>query len=159
MTPEQVGKAIGGQLEAQLQELRSLWHFVKPESKPFSVRAVAELIAERDAIPLGKAIEMTPAESLARFRCYLNPTVILRGEGMPITVLGETLDPLTPARYRIVKAMQDAGDRGLSKADLEGLAGDALKTVRRMREDNQLWERAIIMAGKSGGRYRIKPAG
>lgn len=155
-----LGNALSKPVQDDLHTLMGMWHFVGHMGEKFSTRGVAEVIAERDRISLKAATEMTLDECIERFEEYMNPpgpTVELDGEGKPTRVLGECMPALTSAQYKLVKALVEAGDKGLSKAELEGIAGDPLKTLRRLRTKYPLWAEAIQMAGRAYGRYRIKP--
>jgi hypothetical protein len=83
--------------------------------------------------------------------------VILRGPGeRPIVRDGEK-DPLSRAQYDVVKALLDAGERGLTKdgLDRQSKRGDARKILKRLAESDPDWKAVIHFPGKPGRGYRI----
>lgn len=97
------------------------------------------------------------ADSLAGSLERLSP-VRLFGPGTKPIVLGRQKKPLTGARYLVVKALLDAGEAGLSKAELETLCGDAVNVLKRLADSDPDWKMVIKLAKKKGNRYRIGPA-
>jgi hypothetical protein len=85
-----------------------------------------------------------------------SPPVELLGEGRPVRLFGKEKPPLTVAQYDVVKALIEAGPRGLTKDELELKSGrgGARKTLRLLLDDPD-WSRVVAMAGKTGQRYRI----
>lgn len=71
-------------------------------------------------------------------------------------VSGEEVPKLSPAKYAVLEALVHAGEGGMSKSELEGVKGDALKYLKQIRESSKLWADAIIMAGRAWGRYKLK---
>jgi hypothetical protein len=65
--------------------------------------------------------------------------------------------PLSAAKYRVVRALVDAGAPGLSKGELDDRSGctDARKHLKELAARDPDWEAVIIFPGKSWGRYRI----
>jgi hypothetical protein len=73
-----------------------------------------------------------------------------------VRLFGKEKPPLTVAQYDVVKALIEAGPRGLTKDELELKSGrgGARKTLRLLLDDPD-WSRVVAMAGKTGQRYRI----
>lgn len=71
-------------------------------------------------------------------------------------VSGEEVEKLSPPKYAVIEALVGAGERGMSKSELEHVKGDALKYLNQIRESNKLWADAIIMAGRAWQRYKLK---
>jgi hypothetical protein len=65
--------------------------------------------------------------------------------------------PLSAAKYRVVRALVDAGAPGLSKGQLDDRSGctDARKHLKELAAGDPDWKAVIIFPGKSWGRYRI----
>lgn len=84
--------------------------------------------------------------------------VVLRGLSEGPIVCGKEKAPLTPAQYDVVKALLDAGDRGLSKDELDHKSdrGEARKILKRLADSDEDWKAVIPFPGKAGGRYRIR---
>jgi len=74
--------------------------------------------------------------------------------------LGKEKPSLTTAQYDVVKALHEAGPKGLSKDELDkkSLHEDARKILKRLAEADNDWERVISFPGKAGMRYRIRVA-
>jgi hypothetical protein len=72
-------------------------------------------------------------------------------------VCGAEQDRLTAPQYDVVKALIEAGERGLSKDELDRNSkhGDARNILKRLAKSNSIWKDVIHFAGKTGGRYRI----
>lgn len=156
---EDAGKRAGAVLGNQLADLRGKWSLLKPEGVPFSLKALAELIAERECISVGQAAKLTPREACEAVERYLNPpvpVVVLRGEGMPPLVFGKPVKPLTKIQYAAIQVLMEAGPTGLSLAELDGkqISGGVRKVIDRLSK-NPEWAEAIIMPGAAYGRYRI----
>jgi hypothetical protein len=83
--------------------------------------------------------------------------VVLRGPGERPIVGGVEKGPLTLPQYDVVKALLDAGERGLSKDELDRKSkhGDARKILKRLAKSDPDWNAAIHFPGKAGGGYRI----
>jgi hypothetical protein len=86
------------------------------------------------------------------------PRVVLRGLGERPIVGGVEKSPLTRAQHDVVKTLLDAGERGLSKDELEceSKHGDARKILKRLAESDPGWKAVIHFAGRTGGGYRIR---
>jgi hypothetical protein len=84
--------------------------------------------------------------------------VVLQGRGEPPIVQGKAKSRLTYAQYDVVEALLKAGDSGLSKDELavKGRHPDANRILKRLADSDPDWGTVIQMAGKPGGRYRIK---
>jgi hypothetical protein len=88
-----------------------------------------------------------------------DPRLELRGRDEGPIVLGKEKQPLTERQYNVVKALLDAGERGLSKDKLDEKSGhsEARKVLRALRRSDTDWAAVIHMPGKAGsGGYRIK---
>jgi hypothetical protein len=86
-----------------------------------------------------------------------NPRVVLHGLGERPIVVGVEKEPLTLPQYDVVKALLEAGERGLSKDELDRKSkrGDARKTLKRLAESDPDWKAVIHFPGKPGVGYRI----
>jgi hypothetical protein len=86
------------------------------------------------------------------------PPVLLNGPGERVLVNGKPKDALTNAQYNVVQALIEAGANGLTKDQIVTKSGhsDAVKILGRVAEIDADWKAVVGMAGKSGGRYRIK---
>jgi hypothetical protein len=85
--------------------------------------------------------------------------VVLRGRDEGPIVLGKEKPVLTDREYNVVKALLDAGDRGLTKDKLDEKSGhsEARKVLKAIRDADEDWAAVIQMPGKAGmGGYRIK---
>lgn len=71
-------------------------------------------------------------------------------------VFGEEVEKLPRAKYPVIEALVGAGERGMSKSELEKVNGEAIKYLRQIRKSNPLWEEAIEMAGIAWNRYKLK---
>jgi hypothetical protein len=61
---------------------------------------------------------------------------------------------LTPAQYEVIKALVDAGDKGLSMKQLQSVRRGARGILDLLMLDRD-WKSVIRMAKGKGGRYRI----
>ncbi len=77
------------------------------------------------------------------------PSVVLGRLGEPVIVRGKVKPRLTRQGYKVVKALLAAGERGLSKEELEGLCPTGRRILRTLREDED-WDAVIQMAGRPG---------
>jgi hypothetical protein len=95
-----------------------------------------------------------------RRRQPAGPLVILGKPGDEPTVNGRRKPKLTKAQFDVTKALLAAGDDGLSKDSLatEGKHSDAHRILKRLADSDPDWGSVIQMAGKPGGRYRIRTA-
>jgi hypothetical protein len=83
--------------------------------------------------------------------------VVLHGPGERPIVGGAEKRPLTLPQYDVVKALLEAGERGLSKDELDRKSkhGDARKILKRLADSDADWKAVISFPGKRGGGYRI----
>jgi hypothetical protein len=83
--------------------------------------------------------------------------VMLRGPGDRPIVNSVEKRPLTLAQYDVVKALLEAGERGLSKDELDRKSkhGDARRILKRLAESDSDWKAVISFPGLPGGGYRI----
>jgi hypothetical protein len=111
------------------------------------VEAVAGLTAAPGTFPITKA-SAEPANV---------PRVVLRGLGAGPIVGGVEKRSLTLPQYDVVKAVLEAGERGLSKdaLDRKSKHGDARKILKRLAESDADWKAVIHFPGRAGGGYRI----
>jgi len=58
------------------------------------------------------------------------------------------------AAFKLLRALKSAGDRGMTKDEIEEITSDARPILRRLRED-PAWAKYLVMAGTKGGRYRM----
>jgi hypothetical protein len=84
--------------------------------------------------------------------------VVLRAPGERPLVCGEEKNKLTRQQYAVVKALLEAGERGLSKDELDrkSQCGDARKILKRLAQSDPGWEAVIHFGGIPGGGYRIR---
>jgi hypothetical protein len=85
------------------------------------------------------------------------PAVVLGNFGEKPVVDGKELDPLTVPQHNVIRALIDAGDKGLSKDKLATKSGhgDAHRILKRVAESDPAWASRIQLAGRPGGGYRI----
>jgi|SRR5579871_1434251 len=86
------------------------------------------------------------------------PSVKLGKFGDPAIVLGKVKSRiLSFAQYRVVKALLEAGEIGLSKDELDRTSGhrDARKILARLARSDPDWRAVIRMAVYPGCHYRI----
>jgi hypothetical protein len=81
--------------------------------------------------------------------------VVLERFGRPVLVRGQEKPALTYPQYKVVRALVEAGEAGLTKDDLESVNSDARGILRRLRNSDPDWRAVIHFAGKTGRRYRI----
>jgi hypothetical protein len=100
---------------------------------------------------------LTPAWADTLTSTYSGSRVVLRGPGEPPTICGKEKAPLTLAQYDVVKALLSAGERGLSKDELDHKSkhGDARKILKRLADSDPDWKAVIRFPGIAGRRYRI----
>ncbi|MCI0463306.1 MAG: hypothetical protein L0Z62_40685 [Gemmataceae bacterium] len=86
------------------------------------------------------------------------PRVVLRGPAERPLVLGREKPLLTRAQYNVIQALLDAGERGLSKDELDHKSGhgDARKILKRLADSDDGWQAVLPFPGKPGGGYRIR---
>jgi hypothetical protein len=123
--------------------------------------SIERLRAAVDAVPvrpLHEATEYPEPQPTQNKMGMKRPTVLLGGPQDSPTVNGKTKDPLTPAKYVVVRALMEAGEAGLSMDELKRRSGkqDAVKHLRDLRDQDGAWKQAIIMAGQPWDRYRIR---
>lgn len=100
-------------------------------------------------------IPVSLAESLTTMVEAIPAPVLLMNPSLKPRVLGQPKERLTAAQYQVVKALLDAGENGLSKAELEHICGDAVNVLKRLSKSDPDWNSVIRLAGKKGYRYRI----
>ncbi len=139
----------------ELKALRILLHLLPkseklPEARP---KPPAEPAATADQSAPSPPIRL--ADSLSRVMQRIPVPVVLLSPGDPPLVLGEPKPLLTGQQFRVVKALLDAGEGGLSKAALNKLCGDALGVLKRLHDSDEDWKAVIRLAGTKGKKYRI----
>jgi hypothetical protein len=84
--------------------------------------------------------------------------VRLRGRSARPAVLNHLKRKLTTAQYDVVEALLAASDDGLSKDELatNSKHDDAVNVLKRLAKSDPDWGTVIRLAGKKGGRFRIK---
>lgn len=84
--------------------------------------------------------------------------VILSAPGDAVLVRGKTKSRLSRARYDVVRACVEAGEDGITKDQLERRSehGDAVNILKRLERSDPDWKKVIQLAGRPGGRYRIR---
>jgi hypothetical protein len=85
------------------------------------------------------------------------PPVKLGSPGDRPLVRGTPKDPLSAPQFDVVHALLAAGERGLSKDELQqnSKRGDPLGILRRLAKSDADWGAVIRFPGRVGGRYRI----
>jgi hypothetical protein len=81
--------------------------------------------------------------------------VVQDGFGQPVRVRGVEKPALTFAQHKVIEALLEAGETGLSKDELEAVHSDARGILRRLRDRDLDWRAVIHFAGRTGGRYRV----
>lgn len=84
--------------------------------------------------------------------------VVLGAPGERPTIGGLEKAPLTLAQHDVVRVLLEAGERGLTKDELDQKSkrGDARKILKRLAESDTDWRAVISFPGKPGGGYRIR---
>jgi hypothetical protein len=134
-------------------------------------RLVADLVKESDGtltivgaekMTLGDAVERLEKPRRASTSDPVGepqngPPVFLKGPGERPIVRGVEKDRLTLPQYYVVRALLEAGERGLSKDELDHKSkhGDARKILKRLADSDPDWKAVISFPGRSGGGYRI----
>jgi hypothetical protein len=87
----------------------------------------------------------------------VSPVILGKPTDEPV-VHGKRKPRLTAPRYKVVKALLEAGEDGLSKDSLATESGhtDAVGILKRLAESDDDWRAVILLAGVPGGRYRIR---
>lgn len=83
------------------------------------------------------------------------PLVVLGRAGDACTVKGTPKKALTDGQYKVVAALIEAGDEGLTKDALEAVRPSARRMLDDLRKDCD-WASVILMPGQTNGRYRIR---
>jgi transcriptional regulator with XRE-family HTH domain len=78
----------------------------------------------------------------------------LDGPSQPIMVSGQPKQ-VTFVRYKVIKALVEAGQNGLSKTELEAVSPWARQMLKTMASSDPDWKKVIHMPGVTGGRYRV----
>jgi len=96
--------------------------------------------------------------------CTMSPTALspsrkvqLFGQQEQPIVSGKEKERLTNAQYDVVLALLQAGERGLTKDELdhESKHGDARGVLKRLTDKDSDWRAVIPFPGMTGGGYRI----
>lgn len=82
-------------------------------------------------------------------------TVVLFSPTIDPVVLGRRKSKLTLAQFSVVKALIEAGERGLSKSRLQALTGDAVNVLKRLAKSDPDWGAVIQLPGGPGRGYRL----
>ena len=82
--------------------------------------------------------------------------VILLGARLGPLVLGRRKERLTSAQFQVVSALIEAGERGLGKANLSRVGGDAVNVLKRLAKSDPGWGAVIELPGQKGSGYRIR---
>ena len=83
--------------------------------------------------------------------------VVLRSKAAGPLVLGLEVSPVTSARYDVLKALVDAGEDGLSLAELIRRSGhgSARNVLKNLAGTSSAWQQVILLPGAPGRRYRL----
>jgi hypothetical protein len=126
----------------------------RPLDLPFVLGIVRDLMRHL-GLTFEGARRLTVAEAVA----HQTPSgVILGNPSEKPIVNGRTKRRLTRARYDVVKALLAESEDGLSKDSLATKSEhtDAVGILKRLAESDPDWGSVIQLAGKPGGRYRIR---
>jgi hypothetical protein len=118
------------------------------------------LVAIVDALERASLIEGIVGDDGQSERAVLtknSPLVVLGSRDEFPIVCGHTKGPLTRAQYDVVQALLEAGERGLSKDELDRKSkhGDARKILKRLAASDTDWKAVIHFPGKPGRGYGI----
>ncbi len=85
------------------------------------------------------------------------PSLILGKPGAVPVVKGRPKRSLTLPQHDTVRALVEAGERGLNKDDLVNNSGhpDAINIVKRLAKSDPDWGSILHLPGRSGERYRV----
>jgi hypothetical protein len=114
-----------------------------------------------DVLPTAEDLQRRFAEQVDRWWAgeieRPTPPVILGKPGDKPIVNGKSKPRLTAARHDIIKALLNAGDRGLTGDDLvlKSKHGGAVNTLKTLAGSDPDWGAVISLPGRPGGRYRI----
>jgi hypothetical protein len=152
------------------EQTRALWD----EEISFAVgQRIVEALVQRsngslsasaaEGLTLAEAVAWlsAPAGTLAKQKVAAEPTnggrVVLGGPGECPIVGGVEKRPLTRAQYDVVNTLLEAGERGLSKDELDRRSkrGDARKILKRLAESDPGWNAVIQFPKIPGVGYRI----
>jgi hypothetical protein len=117
------------------------------------VRPNSSNVQSNPVLDIDKEKQASTHQSAAR------PSVSLCRINKQATVLNKPKPKLSDRECDVVQALLNAGERGLSKDDLDKKSGhsDARKVLKALRESDSDWATVIQMPGKPGqGGYRIK---
>jgi hypothetical protein len=84
-------------------------------------------------------------------------TVVLGGPHDPPMVRGKQKPCLSPARFKIVQTLLNAGQQGLTGDELTEKSGrgGAINTLKALAKGDSDWGSVIVLPGKPGMRYRL----
>jgi len=84
-------------------------------------------------------------------------TVQLQGRGKPVVVDGKAKPLLTRAQYDVIEVLLNAGEKGLTKDELESQSGHggARQILRLLANSDPDWADVISFPGAPGRGYRI----
>jgi hypothetical protein len=83
------------------------------------------------------------------------PIVLGNSPYTPPVVLGRPKKRLSIAGYRVVSALLEAGDRGLTRGQLTSIATDAPGILRRLRALDSDWMEVLEIPSRGDLAYRI----
>jgi hypothetical protein len=86
------------------------------------------------------------------------PVIVLRGARQRPIVFDVPQEMLTKKRYRVIAALNAAGDEGMSLAQLRRITPGARHMLDELRRASPEWSDAILMAGGSWRGYAIRQA-
>jgi len=82
-------------------------------------------------------------------------SVILYGFKNKPVVNGQEKPVLTTARYKLVQALIEAGEEGLTKSTLEAISTDYWNALDSLKKSDDDWDQAIHFPGAGGRGYWI----
>ena len=120
----------------------------RPDNSPGDARPALDRPDDRSGQD-----DATPAPGPPPLATLFGPT------GNP-WVNGKSKEPLRPERYRVIKALRDAGPAGLTGKQLreESRCSDAVNVLKSLAESDPDWAAVIILPGTGGRGYRIRHA-
>ena len=126
----------------------------RPAATASDTPAVQQSNPSNPATPEGVANPPIPAPEPV----CASALVRLYGPGEKPIVNGKSKPLLSRAQYKVVCALIQAGQDGLTKDKLDKKSGcgDARKTMRRLADSDPDWKQVLLFPGKPGVGYRIR---
>ena len=159
LSREETDQALDWACRTDLDALQHLW-IQKNGRKLGPLSEVTDWLCAEHGMSHSEAqdTELYEAAQLLRRELGITPRAFVQqvgSGGCSFSVFGIKQPPLTEKQSNVIKKLIEAGPNGISKSELESLAGDARKTLKRIHESTSEWGEAILLPGKPGRRYRI----